>query len=395
MSHYIPFVTSDASIGLVHKFYDNAKIVRVSLDRMAELVGRIDSTKVWLDPAVDGMGEMSRHAKSQDDGNGSKWLSFMQGTPRFEDIADESFWKAPDKQIVWEFVKSILNQCQGYSPKWITVPQLPLVDGADRNKINRELARASGKWKDTSKYSGHMILPLVFTNQRQLNRKRERNQKISVAEKCFEFSYASGVWVVDKSLKDESGSSTLREKRFPGIISFHEELNERITAKYRIAGPYWGLNLVLWARDLVSHGAIGVGGSYQYFLAGGQAQTPGARIALGPLRRRAVVDTSLKQWLEKSISILPSSHPASKEFEALLKKFSAWNDRPTARQHVARFYRVWWDKFAATPPAGRSLALFQDLSGAYALGKLLPEIKATGTDRQPESVVEPLMLSSL
>ena len=39
-----------------------------------------------------------------------------------------------------------------------------------------------------------------------------------------------------------------------------------------------------------------------------------------------------------------------------------------AREQVATFYKGWFDMIAAAPKAGRSMALFQDLSSAYALG---------------------------
>ena len=66
-----------------------------------------------------------------------------------------------------------------------------------------------------------------------------------------------------------------------------------------------------------------------------------------------------------------------------------------AREQVARFYKAWFSLLAAPPRAGRPLALFQDLSGAFALGRSLPEFEDEGTARRPESVVEPLMLNCL
>ena len=41
------------------------------------------------------------------------------------------------------------------------------------------------------------------------------------------------------------------------------------------------------------------------------------------------------------------------------------------------------------------MALFQDLSTAYALGKSLPDLEDEGTGRRPEAIAEPLMLSCL
>jgi len=97
-------------------------------------------------------------------------------------------------------------------------------------------------------FCGRMILPLIFTHQDQINGKTERNPKIQQATRCYHEAQADGFWVVDKTLTDDNGSRTLRNIRFPAIISLHQEINEAIPSKIRVAGPYWGLNLVLWAR---------------------------------------------------------------------------------------------------------------------------------------------------
>src|SRR5690606_1576071 len=110
----------------------------------------------------------------------------------------------------------------------------------------RALARATGMWKSESSYGGRMILPLVFTHQAQINGKTQRNPKVQSAERCYHDAQADGFWIVDKSLIDDSGSATLRNKRFPGVIALHDEISDRIASKIRIGGPYWGLNLVLW-----------------------------------------------------------------------------------------------------------------------------------------------------
>ncbi len=190
------------------------------------------------------------------------------------------------------------------------------------------------------------------------------------------------------------GSRTLRNTRFPAIIKLHQEINRAIPSKIRVAGPYWGLNLVLWSRGLVDYPAIGVGNSYQYNLPGGQLKKSNTYLAIGPLRRRAN-SASLKSWLEESIKKLTSSHPACKELEQILNRFSILSDRETARGQVAEFYKKWFDSLAYVPKAGRALALFQDLSAAYALGRSLPSFNISDTSRRPESVAEPLMLSCL
>ena len=251
---------------------------------------------------------------------------------------------------------------------------------------NRALAVATGKWKSSSGFAGRLILPLVLTHQEQVNGKVARNPKVQQAERCYHEAQADGLWVVDKSLTDDSGSATLRNKRFPGLIGLHDELDARITSKIRIAGPYWGLNLVLWARGLVDHPAIGIGSGYQSFLSGGHSNKPTTRIALPSLRRRVVVGPQLKVWLDKAISKLASSHPAHAEFSDIKKNFTVLSEPERAREQVAKFYKQWFDIIAAVPKAGRSMALFQDLSAAYALGKSLPDLVDEGTARRPEAV---------
>ena len=70
-----------------------------------------------------------------------------------------------------------------------------------------------------------------------------------------------------------------------------------------------------------------------------------------------------------------------------------WLD--AAIEKLAVFYKYWFDGIANVPKAGRSMALFQDLSAAYALGKSLPPLDDERSARRPEAVAEMLMLSCL
>jgi hypothetical protein len=201
---------------------------------------------------------------------------------------------------------------------------------------------------------------------------------------------------VDQSLEDERGSSTLRKKRFDGLIALHEELNTRISCKIRIAGPYWGLNLVLWSRGLVDYPAIGIGSGYRYLLAGGPVKPATPRIALPSLRRRVGVGPQLQAWLGAAAARLTPSHPAHRELGDVNRRYTTLTEDAPARQQVATFYKHWFNIIAAAPKGGRSMALFQDLSVAYALGRSLAPLGADeGTARRPEAIAEPLMLSCL
>jgi len=391
MAECIPFVTSDGTARLVASLYSDSHIVRVPLDRVNVAAALNRSSRVWLDPATDGVDNLkSRRGQPGND----TWFNLMQSFPHFAKIGTPEYQKAPVRSEVDQFVKALMDRCLTHKPAWITVPQLPFANGSDRNKINRTLAASAGRWKSARGFSGKFILPIVFTHQQQLRGKTARNPKVRQAEWCYREAGAEGFWVVDSSLSDESGSSTLRH-RTRAIIDLHQELNERISSKIRIGGPYWGLNLVLWAKGLVDHPAIGIGSGYQYLLPGSPMRGPTARAALPSLRRRVVVRLEFKAWLDIAAGKLAGSHPARAELLEIRRQYTALTAYPAAREQVARFYKGWVDLIAGTPTVGRSMALFQDLSAAYALGKSLPDIAGEKPAKRPEAVAEPLMLSCL
>lgn len=394
MADHIPFITGDDGSKLVSKIYSDSDIVRVSLDRARKLLPlRSATTKVWLDPCIDGMDDPETRRPRPDRPN--SWFEFMVDFVNFQKIAAPDFQLRPIQSEVDAFVEAVLDKCAEYKPAWITVPQIPLVDNSSRNMINRALAKATGRWKSSNNFSGRLILPLVFTHQNQLNGKTARNPKVQQAGRCYDEAQADGFWAVDASLADESGSSNLRNKRFQGLIDLHEELNDRISSKIRIAGPYWGLNLVLWARGLVDYPAVGIGSGYQYFIAGGPTKQPSVKLALPSLRRRAGVGPQLNKWLDTVTAKLAPAHPAYGDLIKIKKQYTPLSELARAREQVAMLYKQWFDIIAASPKAGRSMALFQDLSTAYAFGKSLPELVGEGPARRPESVAESLMLSCL
>jgi hypothetical protein len=391
MAQYIPFVRGDESVSVAKKLYADAECVRISLDRWTQVGPQLAPLKLWIDPAMDGLDDLAIRTYPKYPNN--PWVKFIEAFDGYKNIVDPAFQAKPDPKIVNAFVQSILTMCAQKGPAWISVPQLPIVDGAERNKINRTLALATGTWRSKHKFSGKLILPLIFTHQRQSNGKTARNPKVQQAERCYQESQADGYWVVDHTLVDDNGSTTLRSTRFPGLVDLHRELNDRISTKIRVAGPYWGLNLVLWARGLIDHPAIGVGRGYQYFLAGGRLSQPAVRIAIPPLRRRANV-AQLEDWLESAIDTIGVVRPEGKELSELKKRLHAL--ALNSLEQVARFYKEWFVAIANQPATSRALALFQDLSSAYALGKGLPDMPGEiGLARRPEATAEPLMLNCL
>jgi len=391
MAECIPFVTGEGAAALSAALHADADIVRVPLDRASRLVGLLGpSQRVWLDPGVDGMHDLKAR-RSQADRGVNTWFKLISHCANFDKIGTPPHEATSSE--VYAFVKALLDKGVPHRPAWITVPQIPFKDSG-RNKINRALAAATGKWKSKSGFPGKLILPVVFTHQGQLSGKTARNPRVQQAEKCYHEAGADGFWVVDSSLTDDSGSSTIR-RRLGSVIDLHRELNERISSKIRIAGPYWGLNLVLWAKGLADHPAIGMGSGYQFFLAGGQASSPSAKVALSVLRRRVGVGPQLRSWLDEAMARLAPSHPACADLMEIKRQLTALSEFERSRQQVAKFYKQWIDVITKAPKTGRSMALFQDLSEAYALGKSLPAITDEGTARRPEAVAEPLMLSCL
>lgn len=393
MADHIPFITGQDACKLVTNYYADSDHARVQLDRAGSFNGKFpNSVKLWIDPSVDGLDNLDSRRSNASRNN--PWFEFMRAFPEFETMGKPDFQERPTAAVVSRFVSSVLDACVRYKPAWITVPQLPRVSDSSRNNINRLMAKATGEWKSANNFSGRFILPLIFTHQDQVNGKTQRNPQVKQAGRCYHESQADGFWVVDKSLDDETGSKTLRNTRVPALVMLHQELNEEISSKIRIAGPYWGMNLLLWARGLVDYPAVGVGNAYQYFLAGGFAKAPSVSLAIPSLRRRVGV-ARLENWLDSAFKILGTAHPRYAELDQIRKQFDLVSLPDQARQQVAKFYKSWYDLIAATPRNGRSLALFQDLSAAFALGRSLPDFPDEGTARRPESVVEPLMLNCL
>lgn len=401
---YIPFITSTKSLQLVKTIYPDASAVRIPLDLVQRLT-LPDGLKLWVDAGVDGLDDLAARRPRTDRIEPKKiistpWYDAMKKVEGFDRIGDPAFAEKPVPQVVKEFVNSILNSCLEYKPALITIPQLPLVDGCSRNKINRALAKATAEWRTSARatrdFSGRLIFPIILTHSNQTHAKTERNKKVEQAKRNYYESHADGLWVVDEKFSDEKGSKGLRSARITSLILLQQELNDEISTSIRIAGPYWGLNLVLWARGLIDFPAIGVGSTYRYHLSGNhkQGSTAAFRVALGPLRRRAQ-GANLKPWLDKTLKRLGAKHPAFAELELVQKRLSFLKDTERAREQVANFYKAWLGEVGATPFSGRSLALFQDFSTAYAIGKSLEDIGDEGPARRPESIVEPLMLNCL
>jgi len=392
MADHIPFVYSGKDCAVLRKTYADSVAVRLSLDTLGKVISHLPTGPLkWLDPAIDGIDRWKNPASVSD--------SYRVHIERFtghEQLTDPVFQKAPKKEIVGQFVNAVLNECtRTIQPDWLSVPQLPLVSDSGRNKINRQLAEAADAWRSASSFSCKLILPVIVTHIKQIQHKADRNKRIDLLQSCLQLSKADGYWLVDCSLKDQEGAQPLESVRFPALINLHQEVTEVVSKDLiSVAGPYWGMNLILWVRGLVRYPAINLGKSYQYHLPGGKLPAGSERVALPPLKRWAVASPQLETWLQDTVKRTPKGDEAHTQSTEILHNFS--HLMSDSREQVATFYKNWFDKLSIVPEPGRSLALFQDFSSAYVLGKSLKELPAKeGSGRKPARVPKQFMVNCL
>jgi len=405
--HYLPFANSANDWQLVSSLYPEPAGCRITLQSVLQSSGassenqRRPTCKLWVDCGVDGL-HFKRIRDPHDDTN-RKYRAYIGRFPRYDLVADPTFQQQPSRNELKEFVRAILDTAFQAVPEanWLSVPQLPYTEGRQRSKINKLMAEITAEWRSAARYKGKLILPIILATASQANLKSVRRPKVDLASACFEASNADGVWVADSTLNDQDGARNFESTRFPDLINFHEELNSALARgspaePVSVAGPYWAINIVLWARGLVKIPAVGLGKSFQYHIAGGRLMNPRVRIALPPLKRLAVYTTDLRTWIEEVARILPKADGAHAEFAGLLRNIQHLHRDDAARRQVARFHRGWMDKLESVPPAGRALALYQDFSSAYVLGmklnKALPEPEEV---RDPARIARQFMVNCL
>ena len=402
MAWHIPFVNTEDDCHRLTDFYSDSVMLRVSLDSIDAIRPALSKKfPLWIDPSVAGYHHiLTRISKPSKKTVGQKraktaWENLIDKFQKKEILGNADFLKKPDDVDLKEFVTSVLDLCLEYKPNWITVPQLPLVNDVSRNKVNRSLAKATYEWKSGTTFEGKLVLPLIFTNQQQYKGKTERNKRRSVIKNCYEAARASVIWAVDTSLSDRKGSGTFR-RRFSNLIEFHKDLLKWFSKDTTIiAGPYWGMNLVLWARELCDYPAISLGSGYQYHIPGPFYPAKGSdRVAIPPLRRSVVVDAELRRWLTEALKRLDPKDSAYQDISSLKEEFDLFLDRDLARNQVAKFYKQWFDELEAVPAAGRPLALYQVLSSAFVFGKKMPKLsRSEGSGGDPAIVAQQLMLN--
>ena len=400
MSKFIPFVHNQFQCDLIDEFYAETDLVRVPLNRIDKLTLGSASTELWIDPAIDGYHTLrklpSPFKRKRDTGAPGRFLweqyaDYLRQFPNYDVLVHQ----APELRKIPSMVEGVLDACHQHDPQWLSVPQLPIVNGSANNKINTALARATSAWRNKAGYKGKLIVPMILTRYAgQYDKKTLRNANIAELKKCYDRSTADGIWIVDSDLTDFKGVGTY-QKRLEQLVNLHQEVRDKLPNAVLISGPYWGMNLVLWARSLCDHPAIAVGSGFRYLVPGMSLKTPKTRIALDSLRRWVQLHPDLRRWLDSVLSA-PPSDIAKAEFEEILSRFDLFMDFPNhARRQVAEFYGRWIHEHEKNEQ-GRALNLFQDLSAAYVVGSQLEELpKSEAPGRRPEVVAQQLMLNCL
>lgn len=396
MASHIPFVGSREDCRRLKNYYSDSVVIRISLEYIDSIKPHLPkNTQLWVDPVVDGYHHLLISGRKPDNGE-TPWEKLINKFKEKEILSDVGFLKRPDQEKLKVLATSVLELCLKHNPDWITVPQLPLLNDSSRNRINRDLAKATNEWKSTSNFKGKLVLPIIFTKQQQYKGRTERNKRRAVIKNCFESSGANIVWIVDSNLSDVKGSSAFRS-RFSNLIEFHKDLIKWLSGDVTIiAGPYWGINLVLWARKLCDYPAIGLGGAYQYHIPGPFGlHTSIPRLAIPPLRRSVAADPNLKKCLHDALSTLDPKDSAYQKILEIVRDFDLFSVLNTARDQVAKFYKKWLDEIEAIPTAGRPLALYQMLSSAYVFGKKMPTrlSRSEGGGGDASIVAQQLMLN--
>ena len=192
MSDHIPFIITDGDLQHFKKYYADSFAMRCSLDFVKDNERTLPrNINWWIDPEIDGYDHILGSKETS-----PRWKEYISGCGKLKVLLDKDFIKKPPFEKVEELVNQALSDCLKFSPAYITVPQLPMVNGSDRNRINCLLAEAAGNWSKSNSFKGRLILPIIFTHQTQLRGKTQWKPKLDLAQKCYDFSKAHDIWTV-------------------------------------------------------------------------------------------------------------------------------------------------------------------------------------------------------
>lgn len=433
-NQYYPIVLSSKDARLVEKYYDDAMACRVSIADAENLIQKLpESCNLWLHAGFDGFPQNARICQKMYEGDGSmpnSWFDYVRSLPAFDLLRDESIIQQNGRhsltddqsEDVRDSVFRALDDCLGFEPGLITVPQLAQGEKSERNCVNQSLATFSSEWAEDRNFEG-FVYPLIFSGLRGQTEDYDWRGKVDRAIEYANIAGARHLWVVDASLDEEKAAGSYRDSRFPRLIEIHETINEKKDEEMAIiGGPYWGFNLLLWAKQLIDAPVIAVGSGFRYYLSGGIPRNPIPRAVIPPLRRLVFVDSTLARWFEQALEKLSPTEPEYSEMEAPGEDIENMSDealnsvdeyekqgsdediysdmlsdvldednietivsklenlstesrvRAVAdewRDQVAKFYKDWLSSIGEAPAEVRTLRLYQQLSKAYMLGKVL------------------------
>lgn len=374
------FVDSKDDIELMKALYRTPGMVRVALFQARELVPQLGGAPLWIDPAFDSFPRP---------GADTDWGAFYRESAAWKWLTDGDFVKKPAAARVRELLLPVLEQAMALSPAWLSIPQVRVGEGGEHNRLNRVLAEETGAILRTGGFRGKAILPIILSLERQ-SATRAARARCGVAANLGAAG-ADGIWLVDAGLDDEAGTPG-SERRFKGLIELHDEI-DALDPSIMVAGPYWAFGLVVWARGFATHVATGLGAGYHYHAPGLVARRePLARLAVRSLRKRVRAPGSLRDWLAGCLEELDEADDRRPELEELKKRF-AQLVHDGGRRQVASSWRDWFAEVAELSPPSRPLALYQEFSRAYLLGKALPPVPSeTGSARKPYQPAQQLML---
>lgn len=395
---FIPFIRNKSEVERLQSTSFDIDIVRITGDYKFNAP---EKWRLWIDPGFDSFENI--YDKSFSDFNWKNWITKFKGHEKF--LTEASAIKASQAEIN-DFVNLILNDIVTNNPTIISVPQLAYTTNKKRHSLNKKLARAAGKWKEKYWPKGTFAIPAILTHFDNFKNRAESKPRINSICRSLEESNASVVWAVHSDFDDLAGIKDYPTKQFPKLIDFHEQLKDELpNTTTTCAGPYWAMNLILWARGLVDIPAVGCGSMFKYTIPGPifSGGKPIIRIALPPLRRWYIADRKLLNWIKDAKYNFQQIHSSEefKEFQNIENNFSNLvSNRESSITQSLEFYFNWVNQIAAVQKRVRGLYMFQDFSKAVINGSLikdkLPEVKKlSASARSPGFIAQQLMLQCL
>lgn len=389
----IPAILSELDVKLVQRHYGDAPACWVRAERIDSLPTDLGHSRVWMDFEVDGC----HHERDRRKDTWKNRITALDGGTRLLDVSLTGGIKLAEAERV---NIAMLAKAQEKKVGWVTLPQFPITGEALREKDNRVLADGAGEAKRQGGFRGRRVLPVMFTHKDQINSKTLRKARVQKILKALDASLADAVWVCKTSLVEREGTGTFDKERFPDLIDFHELLRTALPKRIVvIAGPYWGIGLVLWARGFVDHPMALMGRTSPYYFPGGivGARKATPRIALPPLLRVVDGNAASHNWLSETLTRLAPDDKARVGFEQVASKWNKLVGTPSlAQTQIAEFYAEWVHGLSAAPATGRAIALYQSFSSAYVLGRQLSDIDGvSGPLKRPERIAQQYLMHCL